>query len=547
MPTNILQRRRTRDALRTFRTAWDQDAVAVLANHELRRDVFSLYWNYYANTTFSDPGWNQYKAQNKLYRQIRSLYNPAARLCDFYAASVYPGPLSEDGANLPEGMPLAIPLPNDTPPEIRTAIAQSWQWSNWQDGKSIYVLYGAVFGSVLLEVVDDLEREKVLTEITKPDKIADIVLDHTGNVKAYALEYDTELPVLDQIGRVQRIDRFKFRKEVDAEEFRYFKNDKPFTDFPGGAVQDNPYGFVPAVWARHRNVGSDWGVPAIDGIITRIDELNSVGAHTLDQVHKVIGSPILISGEGKVTNITDIAKRTTPTEESEIDRLPNDSELLMILKTAANTTVQPLAGNLSVSDAVELMKSILDDISEDRPELTMWRQMRDMQQVSAPGAMKLMGDVTARVSASAAQYDARYKQHEQQKLAIGGFRINSGHWLKMDSQQQKYAPFDLESYAKGELDFDISPRPLVIPTNADKYTDLGLLMTAVASAKSNGIPLDYFFQKFLGWSPEEVAELTTKLAAEQAAQDDRSVVNAGRQAAAGVIARMGDTVGDVAQ
>src|SRR5579859_1045988 len=50
----------------------------------------SLYWP-------ASGGWQLYKSNYNLYRNIRLIYNPVRRLVDFYAGGVYPGVLSEDG------------------------------------------------------------------------------------------------------------------------------------------------------------------------------------------------------------------------------------------------------------------------------------------------------------------------------------------------------------------------------------------------------------------------------------------------------------------
>jgi hypothetical protein len=80
---------------------------------KLRRDNYPVLWAYYSNELFDtalNPQWAGYRTTYNLYRQIRPIYNPTRRLVDFYAASVWPGVLSEDGLELPDGMPIAVPF-----------------------------------------------------------------------------------------------------------------------------------------------------------------------------------------------------------------------------------------------------------------------------------------------------------------------------------------------------------------------------------------------------------------------------------------------------
>src|SRR5688572_11559151 len=90
-----------------------------------RQAYFNLLYSYYSNETFSNLAtWSAYRERFTLYRNIRSIYNPTKRLVNFYVAQVYPGVLSEDASKLPDGVTLAIPLSEDTPDEVKLAVAQ---------------------------------------------------------------------------------------------------------------------------------------------------------------------------------------------------------------------------------------------------------------------------------------------------------------------------------------------------------------------------------------------------------------------------------------
>src|SRR5207249_9582643 len=63
---------------------------------------------------------------------------------------------------------------------------------------------------------------------------------------------------------------YLYCKEVDANSFRYYRDQEPY-DYGYGAIIENPYGFVPAVWIKHMDVGGDHGSPAIAGSFGKID------------------------------------------------------------------------------------------------------------------------------------------------------------------------------------------------------------------------------------------------------------------------------------
>src|SRR6266567_1108530 len=269
-----------------------------------RAAQFMLLWAYYDNSlfeksvqTFTSLNINQarlgdvYRSNYNLYRNIRLIYNPVRRLVDFYAGVIYPGVLSEDAEKLPDGVPLAIPFSEDTLPELKAAIAQFWQWSNWQAKKSTLVRYGAALGSSLVELVDDMERGRVTAEVVWPGFVPLVELDSAGNLTAYCVEYQA----FDDISRQS----YHYRKIVTANAFYYFKNYQPF-DYGDGEVVDNPYGFVPAVWIKHLDIGGQFGSPAIGGSLGKIDELNGMVSHLHDHIHKAIGAPTLIATSGSI-------------------------------------------------------------------------------------------------------------------------------------------------------------------------------------------------------------------------------------------------------
>jgi hypothetical protein len=451
----------TSAAFLAWRRTYENPEAVQGGKFESRRAMYNLLWQYYTNEAFEDLAkWTKYKQSYSLYRQTRSLYNVANRLAEFYAAQVYPGVLSEDGAKLPEGVPLAIPLAEDTPMALRAAIAQFWQWTNWQAGKAVYVRYGAIAGSVLVEVVDDLDRGKITANVVWPGLIADLTLDATGNVKLYSVEYrayDSE----------KQTD-YTFKKVVDAEMIRTFRDDRPWAPDGGDPAYPNPYGFVPAVWAKHRDLGGDHGAPAIHGSLGKIDELNSLASHIHDQIHKVIGAPIVIASSGNVTNILARSKRG-PTDELDVPEA--DKETVLMLKAPEGTTVASLAGDLDLAQAMPYLEALLTEIERDNPELGMYRELRAMSQVTGPGAARMMGDVAGNVWEAAATYDQQSVKLFQMAVAIAGWRVERGDWGRtLTRQQEKFRGFNLESYQKGELDFDISPRPLIPPTEEERIS-----------------------------------------------------------------------------
>lgn len=450
----------------------------------IHRERLERFWAMYRNNAFEDSvAWQQYRQAFSLYRYIRPIYNPTRRLVNFYVAQVYPGVLSDDASQLPDGVQLAIPLSDETDDKLKEAIAQFWQWCNWQSGNRLMVRYGGATGSCLVEIIDNVERGKILTDVRWPGLLADatkdetpsLVLDEVGNVKSYALEYQTT----DDKGDV-----YTYRKEVNQESFTYYRDEKVTSR------EDNPYGFVPAVWCKHIDEGDDFGSPAIAGSIGKIDELNEVVSHVHDQVHLLIASPGILASSGPVTNIerqaADIKSRNAALDEfNALNSIKEKSTKRMILKGPEGTTWVPLSGNLEPDKVIPNIDRLLTEIEHDFPELSMYQELRKMSQVTGPGAARMMGDVYSRVLEVASNYDTQSIKLFQMAVAIGGFRLAEGKegWRDKTEQRQKFAPFNLQSYSRGELDFAIMPRPLIPLTESDTIELTGKRLDNAGKAK----------------------------------------------------------------
>lgn len=477
-------------AARAAIAAWRGPQEATPAD-EIRSRL-NLYWHFYQNTNFESlAAWANYRANYVLYRNIRSIYNPTRRLVNFYVAQVYPGVLSEDATKLPDGVAIAIPFSEDTDDALKLAVAQFWQWSNWQSGNKLMVRYGGATGSCLVEVVDNVERGKITTAVRWPGLLADralddgpsLVLDDVGNVKFYALEYQAT----DDAGEV-----YTYRKEVSQESFIEYRDEKVTSEEP------NPYGFVPAVWCKHIDEG--WGVdgegvygaPAISGSIGKIDELNGIASHGHDQIDMLIDSPGVISSDGGIGKIGEQSSTLKVNRSAAQDEFASTGATSamrtlrrLLLKAPKGASWVPLTGNLNPEQIIPAMDHLLLEIEHDFPELGMYQELRKMSEVTGPGAARMMGDVYSRVLEVSSNYDTQSIKLFQMAAAIGGFRYreNREGWRLRTEAQAKFSPFDLDSYARGDLNMAIMPRPLIPMTEDDTISLTGKRLDNAAKAQ----------------------------------------------------------------
>jgi hypothetical protein len=492
-----------------------------------RSGEYDLLWSIYANSLLdmADTDWSAYRKRYGLYRHTRAMYNPTKRLVDFYANQTYGGFLSRDGKPFPDGIPTACPFSDDTNDKLKAAVSQLWQWSNWQTWKTVHVRWGAALGDLLAEIVDDVEGGKVYFKYWWPSLVSDLTLDNRGNVKYFAVEYQVE----ETIGSATR--RYIYRKEVDQYQTREFRDKELYNTI------DHNYGFCPAVWYKHSDVGGTHGQPAIAGTMAKINELNALASQLNDQVGKVLASPmaILTDSPSKVSALFGNTKRGATVDIDGEGRGGNsDRESGNYLTMPRDTALEKLVSDLDIPGTITAMDKLYSEIEADLPEITFWSRLREMSQVTGPAAERLSGDVIGKVHEAASLYDQSNIKLFQMSVAIAGMRLaeGAGGWFDPTPAQLKFRNFNLESYAKGRLDMEIMPRLLLPPNDMERSQAEMAYWQGIQIQTTVGIPLEMVLKE-KGWTDEQLAELTTlKEAAAQKQQEmfaQQAAVNSSNQ------------------
>lgn len=480
-----------------------------------RHSAYELMLAYFSNVAFDDyAAWASYRQRYSLYKYTRLIYNPVFQIVMFYVDHIYDGALSIDGQDLPSGIPSAIPFTSNTPPEVQRAASQLFTWSNWSSMKHEIPLYTAMCGESLVEVDDDLDSQKLKHNLLWPGQIDDLVLDRQGNVKAYALKYE----ILDPSAPRNHPRTVVFHKIVTAEKIEFRMNNLPFKYKGIGPEVDNPYGFAPAVYYKHGGVGGLHGIPAVNQGLTLIDEINSLMSHVHDHQHKWIDSPRIFWAMG---GIGPLFKKRAPKVSDDVDlvfeRDFEDKNSVLMLKGPKDGKTDTLVSEPQVDKTILLYDRAMAQLERYYSELTLYETLRKMNQVTGPGADRLVGDVARKVRRSASGYDTNTVKLLQMSEAIGGFRFRNGFWPRQTSQHQLFADFDLSSYDENRLQMAIRPRTLLVTTPAD---EAGEFLTRAQGVQAAGDVLDDLERLLrLGYSLARATEIMKRKAEEQPTLD----------------------------
>lgn len=494
-----------RGALVPFDTAAntdDWDAWAARAFRYLHAD------HYYWNTVYSTLA--HYSASHKselgLYHHIRPIYNPVFRLVEGYVANVWGGNL--DFENLTEG---AIPLIGVDGP-LGGAIRQLWRWSNWGQVKNKAVRIGANKGDVPIKVVADVDRGKVRLEVINPITIQAATFDAVGNVKAVVIGYD----------RIEGGRRYTYQEKIDGDSFSTYRDGElyayPENTINGSPVAEwgNPYGFVPLVIVRHRDVTKDFGGSAYANVLPKVDELNDQASKTNDFIRVALNPVWYAAGVNGPDDLELQESDTGPDPAS-----PEKRGLgATVLYGPEGSMMQPLVAQADIAGALGAIDRGLAELEKDLPELAL-PTIRAQGNMTAPGVRAGWSDAIARYTEARGQYDEGLIRAHMMAISVGAFH-----------EFENFEPFSLESYAAGALEHYVKERPVI-------NDDLSLT-ERVQALQDSGAPA-YLIWELCGLGKDEIE----KAWAEKQATERSIAGEFGRAVLGGVLSEPETDGGDL--
>ena len=473
-----------------------------------RLNRYAVLQGYHDGTAYKGlEVWANYLGTWQLPPRIRLLRSHVKRGIDFYAHYLYPGELSSDGKNLPSGVENAVPLADDTPADLALAIATFWQWTNWAIQKNILTRRTPTLGEFLVELVDKVASGKVVAELVWPGHIDDLQLDLSGNVVGYTKQYQA----LDDEGVP-----YQYKRRITKERIIIWHDaDEVYN-------QPNPYGFVPACWYKHEDTGGIHGEPFVSGTQAPLDELNGLLSTANDKLRLMADSPIFVSGKLQQGSIS---RALSKLEDQEYPGIPEDArplrERLRMVQMNADFKLDTI--RVDMTQIMVAVQAVLDGIHDQCPEVRFEEELREMSQLTGPGAERALGGILKRLRTVASGYDLNSKKLFQMAVAIGGMRANDGSWAdandkagrgrQLTAAQQAFQPFGLESYAAGRLNFEIMPRTIVSQTEEERI-NIGIMKDTLA------VPKQVIWRDDLGYTTADIQAWAQFGWVDQAAVDD---------------------------
>lgn len=474
-------------------------------------DIFDSYEarlaRYRLNTIYAEN--KQYSALNRVryswryvkrYRHMRAIYNFISRLIDLEVNKTYGGEIDWAG-DLKTGA-IPIILGKKTNPIATECIMQILEWSNFGDGKDLYVRNGATLGDSFLKGVtvfnDDGSANKVYIEVLDPHKVKDFDLDERGNVKRIVIEYwkTDETTGKDWL----------YREEIDKEWFRFYRDDDLYDSY------ENTYKFVPVTHTPHKHVvgGKKSGVTSFHNTLEKLDELND-GASVAKDGQRKASNPMLIMRGGSLgTPDPDLLER----DGLYVFNLPKADMVLDTITVATDT-----------AGAIATMEREDSEIQSDNPALSLQNMRKQGGELSGVAIENYYSDASDSLEAIQGRYNNRLIRMLQMCLTMAGMMGLEGF------------PFTLDSYARGLMRFYIKIRK-VFSDRLPTETRLRLILEAADS------PAWEIIARQLELSDEEI-EMVTALRQEREAQQIAAGIRQAAQSAGMTVDEEEDVEDDV--
>jgi hypothetical protein len=340
------------------------------------------------------------KSRLGLYRFIRPVNNPIARLVELYVGEVYGGSL-----NLKDLSDGAIPIETEND-NLRPALVQLYRNSNWQANKSLYVRYGSMLGDSAVKVVDDRRMLQVYLENLHPAKIHTIKRNSAGDIEFVRIEYERG-DVNPRTGNYEST--YTYAEEIDPDEYRTYKDDMPFDYFTEGGKGRltswyNDYGFVPLEVVQHRDMGLGWGATPFSHALGKIDEVNDAWSILNDSVRKAV-------------NIIWFMKARKGTADLEFTVDERD-KLPIIYGGADANDPYPMVPNIDITAAGQNIINMQLELERDMPELAL-HQLRGGGQMTAPGIRAGWSDAIDKIVEARGNYDGGLIRLNKMGVFIG--------------------------------------------------------------------------------------------------------------------------------
>ena len=462
------------------------------------RSYFDLLDAYYRCNALYDAATIALRNISTGGEPIKALRNPANRVVEFYACTIWPGDL-----------PAALPIVADNK-RINEPITQLWQWSNWAENKQVAIRQLATSGDLFIKIATRNDGRPYMQTIAAK-YVSMLETDERG----FLTQIRIDTPIDPAPGSITQRTHTELWTVDELKIWEHGQGDAAIDNLGAPmsttALAEMGIDFVPIAMAKFRDVGDLHGVGAFVHALDKIDETNRSASRLNSMLFKNNKTLWAVLQNAVDPNGRPLpqAKVTGDDGKTALNIADLERDAMITLPGAAD--IKSLVPDLKYGDALAILKDTIDEIRSDLPEMLFWDLVDNVSR-DASGAsveMRLRPAISRAIEARGNAERCLARAH-QMALTIGQTK---GVWR------------GLGTYEAGDLAHSFAERDILKTARADIVANERAMWDAAKAAQNVGAGLDTSLPR-LGWAKPEVDAVI--------ASDDykarRALVDAGTQA-----------------
>jgi len=480
--------------LQTMKPFTDQQKAAKPA------DWYNMLELYYNNNGLYQALMMFFYQEGQHHEAMWPLRNPANRAVEFHVNRLWPGSL-----------PDALQLEGPNAEKLQEPIEQLWVWSNWAVKKQLAARWLALFGDMYIRVatrasskaqqtgqLEGRERayDQVFMQLVKPQHVTVIEEDERGYIEYARLD----IPQVERLsdGEVEAVTYTEVWSKANNS-YRLWMHDKEAgidlerlgePDEELSLTENLGIDFVPLVHGQFRDVGDERGAGCFDHALDKIDEANRQAT----RLHQMLFRHNDNTWVAEANQIDQMGRPMPPPkigtqqDESRSSRRGSTDENYVVVgdtkvySLPGQATLKSLVPDLKYDAALDILKSQLEEVEQDLPELAYYR-LREHGDLSGRALRIMLGDAIDRVAEARGNVEPVLCRAHAMALTIAAAGKLEGFT-------------DIGSYENGAFEHTIAERE-VIPVTAQERAEL------IKAYKDAGYPLIAAAQK-AGANDEEI-------------------------------------------
>src|SRR5262245_20231603 len=346
-------------------------------NYLQRGVTFARYRRYADGTVYQE---SMFRLAHKLYAQTRAIYLFLPRVIELDVALV-PGVMGP------------WDLADGTPPQIRTAQAQLYEWSTWPTAGNDWLEDGTTNGETYLKIVPMpgmIQLQRLQPQYTLLTKTLDL---ESGAPSDLCLIVNPDAQEVDGT-------TYEYAEVLTPAEIRTYRNGDPASYNGNPDRYPNPLGFVPVIEAKNDTSCR----PTFAKVLGQLDSVNELASYINDVIGRNADPQWALFGEDAFQ----------PVRGNNIWLIPN-----------SDSKLQAIVPQIDVEGSLKFIQEIKAEVKASLPELA-FDDLRAKNQIATETLEVQLTELDSKIWKMRRRYDQALINAHHMAAMAGGIMGVSG-------------------------------------------------------------------------------------------------------------------------